>query len=111
MLNELRAVSSRAREAVHHTGGGDWSRGNHPVHTDYEVGDMVEVYWLNEKEYYAGKVRAVNRSKRTISVDYDDGDFDANVHWFEARRKSSAFAKGEGLAEGMGDYVVEMTRK
>ena len=51
-------------------------------------------------------MRAVNRRARTISVDYDDGDFDPAVHFFEAR-----FAGDGGMADDMSDYVVEMTRK
>ena len=101
-------------------GGGDNQEASAPTHPDhhkakevgeYKAGDRVEVYWAAEKEYYPGKVRAVNRSKRTISVDYDDGDFDAEVHFFEARRRESRFAREGGLADDMSDYVVEMTRQ
>ena len=70
------------------------------------------MYWAGDKTHYSGKVKAVNRAKRTISVDYDAGDHDETVNYFEVKsRRESRFAREGGMADGMSDYVVEMTRK
>ncbi len=38
------------------------------------VGDRIEVYWPNNRKYYAGTVKSVDEEKNEHHVKYDDGD-------------------------------------
>ncbi len=47
----------------------------HPFRTmTASVGDAIEVYWPDDKQYYSGKVAAYNSNTGTSCIHYDDGE-------------------------------------